>query len=453
MKTNARRRTKLPASVEIPNWAVKEINSLIGSGMVHSGQRPYQMLYDWNVKLRGERHGVYISFPGSYQGKAAVQFSERGSIHSLNAESGDSSGPLVAYVVSGGSYDVPISNVRLYVKWQADGAGGYYATYEVAEHRPDLDARLEQGMRRLRERHYTPNPPPRPPPPRRSSTMGAPPPPPRGPASILTSVRRMVTQYDGGFDPERHRPLGVKRHHFMVNGASRRTPSQQLVDHFVAENFIGDPEVMAELYMEKPNPVTALLNHMNYLVNEALVAPDGGEPYDVVCRMGLNLINKIEVNEEIQEQLPHIVEQARKAAEMAWPGDPEVAQTTAKIPAALRKKASRPRAPARASRGRKAPAAASSRGVALPERILAVFDELNAKRGHRNYVQLFEMREALPDVSRSEFDRAIDELRRRWVLTLDPAEGRHERVSPEVLDAGIQDQGSLLVYAARRDPD
>lgn len=84
-------------------------------------------------------------------------------------------------------------------------------------------------------------------------------------------------------------------------------------------------------------------------------------------------------------------------------------------------------------------------------RVLAAFDKLDAETGNRNHVTLLDMRRAVPELSREQFDRAINELRRDWILTLSPAEGRHRRVPKEVLDAGIQEETMLMVYASRRD--
>jgi hypothetical protein len=84
------------------------------------------------------------------------------------------------------------------------------------------------------------------------------------------------------------------------------------------------------------------------------------------------------------------------------------------------------------------------------EALLSAFDMLDAS-GRGYYVALSDLRRALPGLSRAEFDRTIQKLRRDWVLTLDPAEGRHETVPRDVLDAGIMEQGRLLVYVARRE--
>jgi hypothetical protein len=84
------------------------------------------------------------------------------------------------------------------------------------------------------------------------------------------------------------------------------------------------------------------------------------------------------------------------------------------------------------------------------ERILAAFDALDAASGNRNFVSLFELRRRLQDMSRDQFDAALNQLRRNWTLTLDPAEGRHGTLAPELLEAGIQEESMRLVYAARR---
>lgn len=99
--------------------------------------------------------------------------------------------------------------------------------------------------------------------------------------------------------------------------------------------------------------------------------------------------------------------------------------------------------------------AAAKRSAAagdVKERLLAEFDRLQAKKG-RAYVTLAELRAALPDVNREDFDRLVNELRREWVLTLAVAEGLHERVPKKVVDAGIVEAGRNLVYVARREQE
>jgi hypothetical protein len=87
----------------------------------------------------------------------------------------------------------------------------------------------------------------------------------------------------------------------------------------------------------------------------------------------------------------------------------------------------------------------------VKDRLLTEFDRLNERSGGRYYVSLSDLRQALGDVERADFDAALNELRRDWVLTLSPAEGRHESIPAEVLRAGIMENSRLLVYVARRE--
>lgn len=87
----------------------------------------------------------------------------------------------------------------------------------------------------------------------------------------------------------------------------------------------------------------------------------------------------------------------------------------------------------------------------LKDRLLAEFDRLDEQSGGRFYVTLFDLRHALPEVSRSDFDAALQQLRKDWILSLTPAEGRQESVPANVREAGIVEQSKVLVYAARRE--
>jgi hypothetical protein len=89
--------------------------------------------------------------------------------------------------------------------------------------------------------------------------------------------------------------------------------------------------------------------------------------------------------------------------------------------------------------------------ASLKERLLTEFDRLNEANGKRYYVTLFDLRKALPDVSREAFDAALNDLRRDWVLTLSAAEGLHETIPAHVIEAGIVEQSRRLVYVARRE--
>ena len=87
----------------------------------------------------------------------------------------------------------------------------------------------------------------------------------------------------------------------------------------------------------------------------------------------------------------------------------------------------------------------------VKDRLLTEFDRLNERSGGRYYVSLSDLRHALADIERADFDAALNELRRDWILTLSPAEGRHEAIPEDVLRAGIMEDSRLLVYVARRE--
>lgn len=86
----------------------------------------------------------------------------------------------------------------------------------------------------------------------------------------------------------------------------------------------------------------------------------------------------------------------------------------------------------------------------VTQRILREFDRLDRESGGQNYVTMFALRSALPDVGRAAFDRAVYQLRRDWVVSLDAAEGRHKRLGREELEAGIREEGQWLTYMKRR---
>ena len=172
-------------------------------------------------------------------------------------------------------------------------------------------------------------------------------PPPRssGPASVLSSVRRMANSREKPFDPERSYPRETKPHHFSVN--ARESSLLQKARKFCSS-------------IEEESPI----------------------------------------------------------------------------------------APKRTRRASTAPVASSKNA---PERILEAFDNLDAATGQTNYVKLYDLRQALPDLSRAAFDEGINQLRRERILTLDSSDGRHERLPKREMDAGIIEQGNTpLVFAARR---
>lgn len=77
------------------------------------------------------------------------------------------------------------------------------------------------------------------------------------------------------------------------------------------------------------------------------------------------------------------------------------------------------------------------------------FARLDHERGGHNHVSLVEMRRAVP-VERAVFDAALQQLRRAGRYSLSAAEGRHG-LRAEEQDAGIPEDGSLLLFVSRRE--
>ncbi len=80
----------------------------------------------------------------------------------------------------------------------------------------------------------------------------------------------------------------------------------------------------------------------------------------------------------------------------------------------------------------------------------SAFDRLDRQSGGHNFVSLVALRQALP-VGREPFDRELRVLRQAGRYTLSAAEGRHG-ISPEERDAGITEEGSLLLFVSRNRP-
>lgn len=82
----------------------------------------------------------------------------------------------------------------------------------------------------------------------------------------------------------------------------------------------------------------------------------------------------------------------------------------------------------------------------------AAFDALDQKNGRTNYVFLSELRARLPQYSREEFDRGLNDLRRSRHYSLDSADGRHVRITAEQREGGLMEGGANLVYVAKYNP-
>jgi hypothetical protein len=79
-----------------------------------------------------------------------------------------------------------------------------------------------------------------------------------------------------------------------------------------------------------------------------------------------------------------------------------------------------------------------------------VFNELDRQAGSHNLVSLVELRRVLP-FARPVFDSELRKLRQEGRFILKLAEGRHG-LTPAEQEAGIVEDGRLLLYVARKLP-
>lgn len=138
-----------------------------------------------------------------------------------------------------------------------------------------------------------------------------------------------------------------------------------------------------------------------------------------------------------------LTDEIRSAMGVAAPAP----RTKAPTPAPRTRKTSAPPATrAHTVTGTVMKAAAPGLG-ANEQAVLSTFDRLD--RG-QNYVLLYDMRLELP-IGRDAFNEAVNNLRRAKILSLDSDDGRHVRLTSDERAAGIQEAGSNLVYAQRRE--
>ena len=81
---------------------------------------------------------------------------------------------------------------------------------------------------------------------------------------------------------------------------------------------------------------------------------------------------------------------------------------------------------------------------------LEAFDQLDRHNGSTNFVKLADLRHALSEFGREEFDAGLRQLRVDGVFSLDSHEGLHGSLTPQERDAGVREAGSVLIYASRR---
>jgi hypothetical protein len=78
------------------------------------------------------------------------------------------------------------------------------------------------------------------------------------------------------------------------------------------------------------------------------------------------------------------------------------------------------------------------------------FERLDRRSGATNFIKLSDLRRALPEFGRDEFDAGLRALRVEGLFSLDSHEGLYGMLTADERDAGVAEAGSLLVYASRR---
>jgi hypothetical protein len=66
-----------------------------------------------------------------------------------------------------------------------------------------------------------------------------------------------------------------------------------------------------------------------------------------------------------------------------------------------------------------------------------------------NFVKLYNLRKSLPQYSRQQFDEGLNTLRRERKFSLEASEGLLVTLTPEEKEAGILDQGRLMIYCQK----
>jgi hypothetical protein len=93
--------------------------------------------------------------------------------------------------------------------------------------------------------------------------------------------------------------------------------------------------------------------------------------------------------------------------------------------------------------------AASEQAAEFARAFDETFRRLDGQGRSHNFVSLLELRRGLLRFDRQAFDAGLRELRRVGRYTLSAAEGR-QGVSPEEQEAGIIEDGALLLYVSRK---
>lgn len=77
------------------------------------------------------------------------------------------------------------------------------------------------------------------------------------------------------------------------------------------------------------------------------------------------------------------------------------------------------------------------------------FARLDREGGSHNFVKIADLRRALPEFDRTEFDRGVWQLRKQRKFTANSSDGNYEQLAPEDRSAGIREGDSLLIYISR----
>lgn len=169
MHSNAARKPrakkpKFPASVVVPQWDLDTARRAVekSSSGIYA---PWQTVEKWNRALRDQKFGVFVNFPGMMGLGGALQVQTGAELY---RPTGDVALPLVVSTIVGGkTYEVPVSNARLYLLWEPGDPErdaltgqlkphGYWIVSRIAEDRPDLEG-LMQHLKSWERQRLTEN--------------------------------------------------------------------------------------------------------------------------------------------------------------------------------------------------------------------------------------------------------------------------------------------------------
>ncbi len=95
-------------------------------------------------------------------------------------------------------------------------------------------------------------------------------------------------------------------------------------------------------------------------------------------------------------------------------------------------------------------AARTARVVDFASAFDAAFQQLDQQHGRRNYLQVLDLRTALPQFDRGTFDAELRQLRLAGRYTMESAHGGYTQLTDAQRAAGIQEGSSLMIYVSRK---